>query len=185
MQRDQFLRVVAFLILWVGVSRIAFAASPPPVPPAFQEFTQSVRQYVKLQQQEPRLRSTKDREEIVERRMALKQKIREARPNAKPGDIFTPEVSKEFIRVIQATFHGANAADVRKTIREGVPVQGWHLVVNGDYPEALPVTSVPPTLLRHLPQLPSGVAYRIVGHDFVLEDSEARLIVDFIPGVLP
>jgi hypothetical protein len=29
------------------------------------------------------------------------------------------------------------------------------------------------------------MAYRIVGHDFVLQDTEARLIIDFIPGALP
>jgi hypothetical protein len=47
-----------------------------------------------------------------------------------------------------------------------------------------PLTTVPPTLLLPLPQLPAGVAYRIIGHDFVLEDTEAGLIVDFIPGLI-
>jgi hypothetical protein len=87
--------------------------------------------------------------------------------------------------VIQTAFQGSNSSDVRKTIRQGVPVSGWKLAVNDDYPESLPVTTVPPTLLLHLPQLPTGVAYRIIGHDFVLADTEARLIVDFIAGVLP
>jgi len=45
----------------------------------------------------------------------------------------------------------------------------------------LPSTTVPPTLLLRLPRLPDKLAYRIVGHDFVLQDTEARLIVDFIP----
>ena len=87
--------------------------------------------------------------------------------------------------MIRGTFQGPNAPNVRKTIRQGEPVQGWQLIVNDDYPEQLPLTTVPPTLLLHLPQLPSGVAYRIIGHDFVLEDTEARLIVDFIPGAIP
>jgi hypothetical protein len=59
------------------------------------------------------------------------------------------------------------------------------LDVNGAYPARLPSTTVPPTLLLRLPRLPDKLAYRIVGHDFVLQDTEAWLIVDFIPGELP
>jgi hypothetical protein len=191
MQRDRFLRAVAFSIVLVGALRIPVVAGPPqvppasPQPPAFREFTQRVQKYAELQKAVPRLRTTRHRQEIVERRRALAQKIRETRADAKPGDIFTPEASQEFQRVIRSVFQGPNAHNVRKTIRQGAPVPAWHLSVNGDYPERLPLTTVPPTLLRHLPQLPTGVAYRIVGHDFVLEDTEARPIVDFIPGALP
>jgi len=32
--------------------------------------------------------------------------------------------------------------------------------------------------------LPEKIAYRIVGEDFVLEDTEARLVIDLIPGAL-
>ena len=81
--------------------------------------------------------------------------------------------------------HRESAPNVRKTVRQGDPVTGWRLTVNSGYPDGLPLTTVPPTLLRHLPQLPEGVAYRLIGHDFVLEDTEARLIVDFIQGAIP
>jgi hypothetical protein len=191
MKPHRFSRAVVFSIGLVGALRIPVAAGPPqippvtPAPPAFREFTERVQEYLKLQKAMPRLRTTKQRKEIVERRHALAQKIRETRSNAKPGDIFTPEVSEEFRRVIRSAFQGPNAPNVRKTIRQGEPVPGWHLSVNGDYPEHLPLTTVPPTLLLHLPQLPPEVAYRIIGHDFVLEDTEAALIVDFIPGALP
>ena len=62
---------------------------------------------------------------------------------------------------------------------------GMHLAVNGAFPAHLPTTTVPPTLLLRLPRLPDKLAYRIIGHDFVLQDTEARLVVDFIPGALP
>lgn len=181
----------AFFIVLGGALRIGVAADAPqapplsPDPPAFHEFTKSVQQYIQLQKAVPRLRTTKQRGEIVQRRRALAQKIREMRANARPGDIFTPEVSEEFRRVIRSAFQGPKARNVRKTIRQGEPLPGWHLDVNGDYPESMPLTTVPPTLLLQLPQLPAEVAYRIIGHDFVLEDTEARLIVDFIPGALP
>jgi hypothetical protein len=187
----RFLRSVVFLTVAIGTLQTPVAAGPPqvtpanPETPAFREFTESVQQYIKLQKTVPRLRTTKDRKEIVGRRHALAQKIRETRASAQLGDIFTPAVSEEFRRVIRSTFQGPGAANVRRTIRQGEPVPGWHLTVNSDYPEHLPLTTVPPTLLLGLPQLPSGVAYRIIGHDFVLEDTEARLIVDFIPGVVP
>jgi hypothetical protein len=184
----RFLRAAIFLIPLMSAPQVAALPQAPaakPESPAFREFIERAKQYVKLQKSVPRLRTTKRREEIVERRRALAQKIREMRADAKPGDIFTPEASEEFRQVIRGTFRGPNAANVRKTIRQGEPVPGWRLAVNSDYPESLPVTTVPPTLLLRLPQLPPELAYRIVGHDFVLQDMEARLIVDFIPGALP
>jgi len=156
-----------------------------PEPPAFHDFAQRVQQYLKLRKALPEQRTTKRREEIVDRRHALAQAIGESRARAKQGDIFTPEISEQFLRVIRNTLQGSNASDVRKTIRQGEPVAGMHLSVNGAYPENLPLTTVPPTLLRRLPQLPERLAYRIVGHDFVLQDTEARLVIDFIPRALP
>ena len=131
------------------------------------------------------MRTTKHSKEIVARREALAKKIREERSRTKQGDVFTPEISTDFRRVIQSVFQGPNAPIVRKTIRQGEPVPTWHLSVNGDYPEHLPRTTIPPTLLLRLPQLPPGIAYQIIGHDFVLHDTEARLVVDFIPAAIP
>ena len=187
-----FLRTTVLLIVLVGVPRASImAADPPKITPAspdspgFREFSERLQEYLKLQKSVPRLRTTKKREEIIARRQALAQKIRETRANAKQGDIFTPAASDEFRRVIRSVFQGPKGASVRKTIRQGEPVQDRRLPVNSDYPERLPVTTVPPTLLLRLPQLPPEVAYRIIGHDFVLEDTEARVVVDFIPGALP
>jgi hypothetical protein len=186
-----FPRTAALFIMLAVVLRIPMVAGPPadpparPEPPAFREFTERAQAYVKLQKAVPRLRTTKKRQEIVERRHALAQKIRETRSDAQPGDIFTPAASEEFRRVIRSIFQGPSGSNVRRTIRQGEPVPDRHLTVNSDYPERLPATTVPPTLLLGLPQLPSELAYRIIGHDFVLEDIEARVIVDFIPGALP
>ena len=167
---------------------VACAAQTPPLnkqPPGFDDFTQRVQQYLKLRKTLPNERTTKRQEQIVDRRRSIADAIREARPTAKQGDIFTPESSEEFIKIIRGTLRGANAGSVRKTIRQGEPVAGVHLTVNGAYPEHLPRTTVPPTLLLRLPRLPDKLAYRIVGHDFVLQDTEARLVVDLIPGALP
>jgi len=184
-------RALVFLLVLAGVPRLPLAAAPPqaaklvPDSPAYQEFKRLVQEYVKQQRPATHLRSTKNRKEIQERQRALAQKIRETRPNAKQGDFFTPEITEEFRRVIRETMRGKNAPNVKKTIKQGEPLPSWKLEVNGDYPEHLPLTTVPPTLLLRLPQLPPQVAYRIIGRAFVLQDTEARVIIDFIPDALP
>ena len=173
--------------LLFALSGVAVAQTSPlnQQPPGFDDFTQRVQQYMKLRKSLPNQRSTKRQEQIVERRHSLADAIREARPAAKQGDIFTPESSEHFLKVIRGTLQGAKSANVRTTIRQGEPVSGVHLAVNGAYPARLPSTTMPPTLLLRLPRLPDKLAYRIVGHDFVLQDTEARLVIDFIPGALP
>ncbi len=183
-RRRPFVQAASLLLAMSGV----IAAQSAPLnqqPRGFDDFTQRVGQYMKLRNTLPNERTTKRQEQIVSRRHSLADAIREARPGAKQGDIFTPECTAEFLQVIRGTLRGANAANVRKTIRQGAPVTGVQLTVNGAYPEHLPRTTVPPTLLLRLPRLPDKLAYRIVGHDFVLQDTEARLVVDLIPGALP
>ena len=178
------LQPASLLLALVGVA----ASQTPPLnqqPPGFDDFTERVQQYLKLRKALPNQRTTKRQEQIVDRRHSLADAIREARPAAKQGDIFTPESSEQFLKVIRGTLQGSNAANVRRTIRQGEPLTGVHLTVNGAYPEHLPSTTMPPTILLRLPRLPDKLAYRIVGHDFVLQDTEARLVVDLIPGALP
>jgi hypothetical protein len=155
----------------------------------FQDFVARVDGYMtvrkSVQSALPQEKPTKKRKQIEERREALAQKIRDARSSAKQGDIFTSEISAQFRHVIQKAFLGSNARYIRKTIREGAPLKGWTLTVNADYPDHLPLTTVPPTLLLNFPQLPKSLEYHIVGHDLILLDTEARMVIDFIPGVIP
>jgi hypothetical protein len=156
---------------------------------AFKEFAQLVQQYVDLRNKVgaslPRLGSKEPQEKIVERQQAFAQKIREARAGAKRGDIFAPEIAEEFRRLIRRELQGPKGPNARKTMRQGDPVKPFRLRVGDTYPETLPATTVPPTLLLKLPQLPEEVAYRIVGRDLVLQDVEANLIVDFVHEALP
>jgi hypothetical protein len=191
MRPPRFLPILICSMVWLGTLRIPLEAAPPQPakivadPPAYGEFKRLIQEYVKQQKPGTHLRTTKNRKEILERQHALAQKIRETRASAKQGDIFTPEIAEEFRRVIRETMHGKNASIVKKTIKQGEPLPSWKPEVNGDYPEQLPRTTVPPTLLLRLPQLPPQVAYRIVGRAFVLQDTEARVIIDFIPDALP
>jgi hypothetical protein len=57
--------------------------------------------------------------------------------------------------------------------------------VNAAYPKDQPVQSMPPSLLKELPQLPRELEYRVVGRTLILRDTEANLIVDYVKEALP
>jgi hypothetical protein len=40
-------------------------------------------------------------------------------------------------------------------------------------------------LLENLPSLPKELEYRVIGHNLVLRDARANLIVDFIERAIP
>ncbi len=157
--------------------------------PALNDFLARVNAYVKLRNDLegslPALKPTDQPEQLVERQQSLAKKIAEAREKAERGDVFTREARKEFRRILRQEFQGPEARHARKTIRQGEPLPEMHLRVNQVYPEKVPLTTVPPTLLLKLPALPKEVAFRIVGRDLVLHDVKANLIVDFIHEALP
>ena len=169
------------------------AQGPPPSPEearVFKIFTARVQQYVKLQKDVeaslPVLRPTNEAARIDEHQHALARKIAQARSSARQGDIFTEEVTRQFRRIIRAEFQGPDAQLARKTIRPDDPSKVVvRLHVNDIYPENVPLTTTPPTLLNKLPQLPQELAYRIVGRDLMLKDTKAGLIVDLIPNAIP
>jgi hypothetical protein len=90
-----------------------------------------------------------------------------------------------FVRIRTKLFEGADGRRARTTIQQGEPLKEMHLHVNEPYPDGVPFTTVPPTLLLRFPKLPEQVTYRIVGHDLVLLDAEANLVVDRIPDIIP
>lgn len=157
----------------------------------FKEFSSRVDEYLKLHKAvEKQLPALKNKEELPEmiaaHQQALARKIREARPNAKPGDIFTRAGREAFRHVIHSTLKDRpESAAVRSTIRQRDTVKPVRLRVNGIYPDAIAETTFPPTLLQKLPTLPEELSYRIAGRDLVLVDRRANLVVDLLHEVLP
>ncbi len=153
----------------------------------FKEFSDRVQEYVKLHKSVeatlPPLKPTDLPEMIAAHEGALARKIREARPRAERGDVFTDKAREAFKHAIRSEFHGPHAPHARATIRTGV--KEVHLRVNQVYPKGLPFTMVPPTLLLKFPTLPDEVTYRIAGRDLILLDAKANLVVDVIPEVIP
>jgi len=149
---------------------------------AFREFSDRVQAYVKLQKTIvsglPALKPTDLPEMITGYQQALARKIREARPHAKPGDIFTPKVCEAFRHASRAALDGPGSAKSRAYMKPGAPDAGMRLVVNEIYPDTEPITALSPELLAAFPPLPVEVAYRLVGRTLILMDVKSRLIVD-------
>jgi hypothetical protein len=129
-----------------------------------------------------RLKSTPSQEKISHYEHELGHAVREARKNARPGDIFTPEIATEIRRLIAMAAQQGDGDHIGQSLRHAEPVQ-LHLEINESYPERVPLQSTPPSLLENLPALPPEIEYRITGSDLVLLDAKANLIVDIIRGV--
>jgi len=153
------------------------------------DFTDRVAAYVKLhnkaQGEVHRPKPTNSAEEIKAYELALAEQIRLARQGAMQGAIFSPEIQKEFRRLIALAMKGSKAVRVRESMKRAAPVGPLALRVNTAYPTQLPLQSTPPTLLLNLPALPPEVEYRVAGHDLLLRDGDANLVVDFITNVIP
>jgi len=155
-------------------------------PTALEDFTRRLDAYItvqrRLEKESPKMKETNDPAEIKAAQNVLAEKIRAARQDAKRGDIFTPEVTALFRRLMYPELTGPDGRETKATINsEKASVT---LQVNGSYPSSEPLQTIPPNLLASLPQLPEDMEYRVVGKDLVLRDVDANLIVDYIPNAI-
>jgi hypothetical protein len=150
------------------------------------DFQQRATKYLDLRKQvagkSPK--ATDSPEAIDTNQKKLGDAIRAARVGAKQGEIFTPELTAFFRRQIAAALNGSKGNEIRASLKHADPVN-LKLQVNQTYPEKAPLQSTPPSLLQSLPEPPQGLEYRIVGRDLVLRDTEANIVVDFIPNAIP
>jgi hypothetical protein len=184
------------LLVWIAPSMASGQPMAPRAEPAsdkdgFREFTDRVQKYVRLQKtvesKLPAMTSTDLPEMITAHQQALARRIREARPHAKPGDLFTSAALDAFRRAAAAQIGGTGSGAVksRAYMHPGEADPLMRLEVNHVYPEGEPITALSPELLAAFPPLPAEVAYRVIGRSLILIDVKSRLIVDFARGVLP
>ena len=128
---------------------------------------------------------TKSPKEIADRETALGQAVRAARPNAKQGDLLTPEVAAVFRRIIRSEFAHRSRLALKNREEAQDELPAFTPIVNQIYPSTYPLATFPPALLRELPELPRPMEYRLVRQDLILRDSEANLIVDVLPNAAP
>jgi len=144
--------------------------------------------YVKLrnriERKLPKLSKDSTPEQISAYKKAFEAGVRSARAGAKPGDIFTAGTAEYLRRLIRTEFKGQDRGELKETILEA-ETAGIPLKVNYPYPESMEVSTVPPTLLLKLPQLPMELNFRFTGRHMLLVDKENGLILDYLLSALP
>lgn len=151
-------------------------------------FVKRARTYEKLRNQVksklPTLSKDSSPEQITAHKKAFEAAVQKARRGAKANDIFTPATQEYLRRMIRSEFKGQDRGEVKETILEA-ETAGVPLKVNVPYPESAEVSTVPPTLLLKLPQLPKELNYRFAGRHMLLIDKENGLILDYMFNALP
>jgi hypothetical protein len=163
--------------------------SENPTDTMFADFAKRVDSYITLRERltdsigdlDPR----KSQAEIAARATALGNAIIASRPQAKQGDIFSPEVAAFLATLIRQEYKRRSepVLETREDQQEELP--NFEPRVNLLYPTTYPLATFPPALLPLLPPLPEEVEYRIVRDNLILRDIEANVILDFMPGAVP
>jgi hypothetical protein len=115
----------------------------------------------------------------------MRAALRDARPQAAPGNVFTPEVADVFrFRIANALRHGTLAHMTTIWPPEGAEdADRWRPEINQPVPWGVSAARWP--ALSVLPPLPPELAYRFIGRDLVLVDVHANLVVDILDLALP
>ena len=143
--------------------------------------------HTKIERSLPKLPKEATPQQIDQDQRAMERLVRATRATAKPGDIFTPEARPVIQRLLASVFGGPDGKQLKASImdeNQAVP-SAAKLVVNGRYPDSVPLTSVPPQVLQTLPKLSEDLEYRFIGDSLILLDVHAHVIADFIEDVLP
>ena len=127
-----------------------------------------------------------DAEQLRRQQLRFANAMREARPTASAGDVFTPAVARYFRTRIDAIVRETNL-DVA-TVFE--PPDDGEIAVNvvPRVAEAVPWNTGPVmwlSMLAALPELPPGLEYRFLGRHLIVIDVLAGLVVDVLYDALP
>ena len=183
-------------LLLVCVSACKPTPSPPQGPTpvndaeteALADFKRRIDDYValhkKLEDRLPKLPNEATPTQIDVSQRELGKQIAEARAGARQGDLFTPAmaaiVRKHFARI----FGGKDGGALRASIMDENPV-GIAVKANQRYPDEVPISTMPPAVLKILPKMPEELEYRFVGRALVIMDVHAHVIADFIADAMP
>jgi hypothetical protein len=183
-------RLLGFALLFAACVTLTGAAQPPTNPDAatIADFKKRVAAYValhkKLEATLPKLPKEANPTQIDEHERALGKLMLENRANARQGDLLTPPMQKIARRLLRQVFRSEGGAQLKKEILEEytAPVT---VKVNGRYPDTVPLSTVPPQILKGLPELPEELEYRFVGDRLILLDPRAHMIADYMEHVFP
>jgi hypothetical protein len=138
----------------------------------------------KLEARLPPLSKNATPKEIDRHERALAPLIQQARAGAARGDIFGSDMA-EFVRGLMRQIVDGDGGDHIRASIQDENVKELPVKVNERYPDEIPLTTMPPQLLKELPELPEELEYRFIARNFVILDPHAHLVVDFVPDALP
>ena len=157
---------------------------------ALSEFEEALEQYAllhrRLERERPPKEPVDDPAVFIQAAHDLANAIRNARPDARAGDIFTPGPARMIRQIITQALqrYGYDARDVIRVLNDERLPGAKLPVVNGRYDRRLGAWMWP-ALLQALPPLPQELEYRIVDADLVLIDLRADLVVDILENAMP
>jgi hypothetical protein len=156
---------------------------------ALADFNRRVSEYVELHRRlegpVPTIQVSSDPGEIRRAMAALARKIRAERVRAHQGDFVTPAAVPVFRRLIAAGCGGDLEGLYDLTTEENPYLKSWRPRVNESYPDELPYSMIPPSVLCSLPALPEELQFRFWDRSLILWDYHANLIVDVLPNAIP
>jgi hypothetical protein len=117
-------------------------------------------------------------DEIERYKTELAQRVKADRPNAKRGDVLTPELTSFLMKRFREIADGKDGAKTLALIQESNPGE-LPLQVNGTYPKDAVLATMPPGVLQGFPELPEGIEYRFVGCRLMLMAQDSRVIIDY------
>ena len=152
---------------------------------ALVDFTTRLNVYVQMRNKaddnQPKQKQTSDASKIKVAEQALQGRIQAMRAGAKHGDIFTPEITAVFKRLLRREADSGTKA----AILDDNPGTDLPFKVNAAYPEKETLSTVPPEVLATLPELPKDIEYRFGGKHMILRDARANLIIDYLFNAIP
>ncbi len=153
------------------------------------DFTKKAKDYIDKEHAltADKMKPTADVAKLEQERKQLRDAVQLSRPSAKQGDFFTPDTATIFRKVLANLLNGPEGAKIKTSLRHAEPGASAQFKVNAEFPNqnGQPIQSIPPTVLEVLPALPKGLEYCIAGNALALRDSNANLVVDYLPNALP
>ncbi len=185
-----------FLTLSAATARPAVEAGTQNQPvnadaKAMSGFTAAVEEYAVLHRKIaatlPPLSKSATPQDIDRRQRELGRRIAAARKGAKAGDLFTPELQAVVRRLMERLFDNTvSRRQLRESVMDDNPSPAKvRVAVNARYPDDVPLSTMPPDVLKNLPLVPKEVEYRFVGETLILLDPDAHVVVDFVTRALP
>jgi hypothetical protein len=198
MQKEKGTREMLVLCL-IAVVLLAAPAAATQVPAAeprvnrdaraLAEFHEEVEEYLELQRKLartlPPLPENATPAQIDGYQRALERLIQRARRDAEPGDVFEADVRPVIRRLLHSVFSGPDGKALRLAMMDENPGAVVRIRVNARYPDTIPLSTVPPAVLKILPALPDELEYRFIGTTLILFDTVAHIIVDYVTGAVP